>query len=85
MKKEEDMGEKDLKKNLDFVNKNKESLLKEHSNKFILVFEENLVASYDSYERAAKEGVRLYGVDTSFLVYHLVEKEPLNFIMEATL
>ncbi|MFH1824839.1 MAG: hypothetical protein ABH873_06400 [Candidatus Firestonebacteria bacterium] len=76
------MGEKNLKKNLDFVNKNKESLLKEHKDKFILVFEEKLVDSYDSYERAAEEGVRLYGLDANFLVYHLVEKEPLNFIWE---
>jgi hypothetical protein len=75
------MGEKDLKINLDFVEENKESLLKEHKNKFILVFAKKLMGSYDSYERAAEEGVRLYGLDGSFLVYHLVEKEPLNFIM----
>ena len=79
------MGEKDLKKNLNFVNENRESLLKEHKDKFILVFEEKLVGSYDSYERTAEEGVRLYGLDANFLVYHLVEKEPLNFIMEAAL
>jgi len=79
------MGEKDLKKNLDFVNNNKESLLREHKNKFILVFEEQVVGSYDTYERAAAEGVRLYGVDANFLVHPLVEKEPLNFIMEAVL
>ena len=79
------MGEKDLKKNFDFVNENRESFLKEHKNKFILVFEERLVGSYDSYERAAEEGVRSYGLDANFLVYHLVEKEPLNFIMEAAL
>jgi hypothetical protein len=85
IKEEEIMGEKELKKNLDFVNKNKESLLKEHKNKFILVFEEQVLGSYDTYERAAEEGVRLYGVDANFLVYHLVEKEPLNFIMEAIL
>jgi len=79
------MGEKDLKKTVDFVNKNKESLLREHKNKFILVFEDQVVGSYDTYERAAEEGVRLYGVDANFLVHHLVEKEPLNFIMEAVL
>ena len=79
------MVEKDLKKNLNFVSENKESLLKEHKNKFILVFEEQLIDSYDTYEKAAKEGVRLYGIEANFLVYHLVEKEPLNFVMEATL
>lgn len=79
------MVENNLKKNLNFVNENREFLLKEHNNKFILVFEEKLVGSYDSYERAAEEGVRLYGLDANFLVYHLIEKEPLNFIMEAAL
>jgi hypothetical protein len=79
------MAEKDLKKNLDFVNENRESLLKEYKNKFILVFEGKTAGSYDTYEAAAAEGVRLYGMDTNFLVYHLVEKEPLNFIMEAAI
>ena len=79
------MVENNLKKNLNFVNENREFLLKEHNNKFTLVFEEKLVGSYDSYERAAEEGVRLYGLDANFLVYHLIEKEPLNFIMEAAL
>ncbi|MCK4295261.1 MAG: hypothetical protein KAX28_01220 [Candidatus Marinimicrobia bacterium] len=79
------MVENNLKKNLNFVNENREFLLKEHNNKFIIVFEEKLVGSYDSYERAAEEGVRLYGLDANFLVYHLIEKEPLNFIMEAAL
>jgi len=79
------MGEKDLKKNLDFVNENRETLLKEYKNKFILVFGRKIVGSYDTYESAAAEGVRLYGMDANFLVYHLVEKEPLNFIMEAAI
>lgn len=79
------MGEKDLKSNLDFVNENRETLLKEYKNKFILVFGGKIVGSYDTYELAAAEGVRLYGMDANFLVYHLVEKEPLNFIMEAAI
>jgi len=79
------MGEKDLKKNVNFVNVNRDVLLKEYRNKFILVFEEKVISPYDTYEHAAEEGVRLYGLDANFLVYHLVEKEPLNFIMEAAL
>ncbi len=79
------MAEKDLKANLEFVEKHKGLLLKEHRNKFLLVFEDELVGSYDTYEKAAEEGVRLFGIDDNFLVHHLVEKEPLNFIMEAAL
>jgi formyltetrahydrofolate hydrolase len=77
------MSEKNLKANLDFVNAHKEALLKEYRNKYILVFEQKVVESFDTYEKAAEEGVRLYGIEAHFLVYHLVDKEPLNFIMEA--
>ncbi len=79
------MGEKDLTKNLDFVNANKSTLLIEYKDKFILVFEEKVVGSFDTYECAAEEGVRLFGLNANFLVYHLVENEPLNFIMEAAI
>ena len=76
------MAEKDLKANFDFVTKNKERLLKYYRGKFVLVFDEAVVGSYDTYARAAEEGVRLYGLEANFLVYHLVEEEPLNFVVE---
>lgn len=79
------MTQKALKANLDFVISNRDDLLNEYENKFILVFEERVVDSYDTYAKAAEEGVRSYGLEANFLVYHLVEKEPLNFVMEAIL
>jgi len=79
------MVEKNLAANMNFIDKNKNSLLKEHNGKFLLVFEEKLIGSYDTYEKAAEEGVRLYGSNANFLVQQLLEKEPLNFIMEAIL
>ena len=42
-------------------------------------------ALFDTYEKAAEEGVRKFGVDEDFLVYHLVETEPLNFVYSAVL
>lgn len=80
---EGNMAQKDLQQNIDFVKKNREELLREYENKYILVFKEKLIGSFDAYEKAAEEGVRLFGMDANFLVYHLVEKEPLNFIVEA--
>lgn len=80
---EGNMAQKDLKENMNFVKKNREELLKEHENKYLLVFQEKLVGAFDSYEKAAEEGVRLFGMDANFLVYHLAEKEPLNFVVEA--
>ncbi|TRZ86739.1 hypothetical protein D4R89_10625 [bacterium] len=79
------MGEKHLKANLEFVQKNKDQLLKEYKNKYLLVVGEKIVGSFDTYENAAAEGVRSFGIDGEFLVYHLTESEPLNFIMEAIL
>jgi hypothetical protein len=80
---EGNMAQKDLKENVNFVEKNREELLKEHENKYLLVFQEKLVGAFDTYEKAAEEGVRLFGMDANFLVYHSVAKEPLNFIVEA--
>jgi hypothetical protein len=79
------MAEKDLKSNLDFVVKNKNRLIKEYRNKYILVFEKEVVGSFDTYEKAAEEGIRVYGMDANFLVYQVLDKEPLNFVMEAVL
>lgn len=79
------MAEKDLKPDYDFAIKNKERLLKHYRDKFILVFEEAVVGSYDTYAKAAEEGIRSYGLEANFLVYHLVEEDPLNFVVEAIL
>ena len=79
------MGEKDLKANLAFVENNKDQLMREYKNKYLLVFGEEVVGSFDAYENAAAEGVRSFGIEGNFLVYHLTENEPLNFIMEAIL
>lgn len=79
------MAEKDLKANFDFVTKNKERLLNYYRDKFILVFDEEVVGSYDTYAKAAEEGVRSYGLEANFLVYYLVEEEPLNFVMDGLL
>jgi len=79
------MGEKDLKANLEFVKKNRIRLLEEYKNKYLLVFEEKVVGSFDTYENAAAEGIRSFGIEGTFLVYHMTENEPLNFVLEAVL
>ena len=51
----------------------------------MLVFDEKIIGSYDTYERAAEEGVSSLGMEANFLVYQIIENEPLNFVMEAAL
>ncbi len=79
------MSEKDLIKNKEHIEKNKQELLKEYPNKYLLVYKEKVINSFDTYEKAAQAGVMQFGTDENFLVYHLTETEPLNFIMEAIL
>ena len=79
------MRQKNLKENIEFVQKNKGRFLKEYFNKYLLVCHKKVIDSFDTYEKAAEEGVRKLGVDENFLVYHLVETEPLNFVYSAVL
>jgi hypothetical protein len=79
------MREKDLKENMKFVEKNKKKLLTEYFNKYLLVYDKEVIDSFDTYEKAAGEGVRKFGMDKNFLVYHLVGAEPLNFVYSAVL
>ncbi|UCH95841.1 MAG: hypothetical protein JSV88_03085 [Candidatus Aminicenantes bacterium] len=79
------MSREALKENLEFVEKNKDKLLKEYLNKYLLVWHKEVVGSFDTYEKAAGEGVRKYGIDEDFLVYHLVETEALNFVFSAAI
>jgi len=79
------MQQKDLKENFEFVEKNKEKLLEEYFNKYLLVYKKEVVDTFDTYEKAAGEGVRKFGIDENFLVYHLIESEPLNFLYSAVI
>ena len=79
------MGKKDLKKNIAYVEKEKERLLTEYRNKYLLIYEEKVISSFDTYAKAAEEGVEQFGADANFLVHQMIEKAPVNFVMEAVL
>jgi len=79
------MAEKDLQANLDFVQANNDELIKNYLNKFILVYNNGVVGSFDTYEAAAQEGIRLFGLKGNFLVNQITSLEPVNFVMAALL
>ena len=79
------MPEKDLAVNLKYVEDNKKELFKTYPDKFVIVYEQRVVNSFDTYDAAATEAIKSLGAETNFLIYHLVRQEPLNFVMEASL
>lgn len=79
------MAEKNLQKNIDFVKENKAKLLSQYGEKYIVIFEEEVQGSYDTYTKAVEEAISVYGQDADFLVYHLTSMESVNFVMRAVL
>lgn len=79
------MFERNLEANLKFITDNEKRFLEYYRDKFVLVFDQNITNSYDSFEKAAAEGVRLYGLEAGFVVHHIMERGPLNIVMEVTL
>lgn len=79
------MQQKDLRENIEFVEKNRDKLLQEYYNKYLLVYHKEIIDTFDTYEKAAKEGVRKFGMAENFLVYHLMKSDPLNFVSNAAL
>ena len=47
-----------LKENFEFVENNKDKLLKKYLNKYLLVWQKKVVGSFDTYEKAAGEGLK---------------------------
>ena len=56
-----------LQQELEFYGKNRERFLKEHTNRYLLIKGEKLIASYLTSDQAIGEGVRQFGVEP-FLV-----------------
>ncbi len=79
------MSESEMDKNLAYVKKDFATLLNLYRNKYILVYKQQVVSSFDTYETAAQEGVENYGIDGGFLVYYMVESEIVNFVSIATI
>jgi hypothetical protein len=79
------MSSDKLSANQEYVNSKKETLFNLNKNKYILVYDQQVVGSFDSYDAAAEEGIKAFGTDGSFLVHYLTEINPVNFISAALL
>ena len=80
----ESMRQENLKKNWDYVQNNYSSLLNTYWNKYVLVYNEKIIGSFDTYASAANEGIKSCGLYSGFLVEWVMEK-PLNIVATAKL
>ena len=79
------MASENLKKNWEYVQKNYGSLLNTYWNKYVLVNDEKVVGSFDTFAAAANEGIKSCGLYSGFLVEWIMQKEPLNIVVSAKL
>jgi hypothetical protein len=77
------MAKEDLIKNKDYVTANLDKFLNLYRNKYILVNEQQVVGSFDTYEAAAEEGIVSFGIDSGFLVHYVTESNVVNFVSTA--
>lgn len=77
------MTSEKMEKNLAFVNSSIEKFLNLYRNKYVLISGESVVGSFDTYEAAAEEGVKNYGLGGDFLVHYVTETAPVNFVSTA--
>ena len=73
----------DLIKNKEWVEANRQDLLKAYKNKFVVIANEKVISSFDHYDAAANFGIDNFGTEGGFLIEYLTEEEPVNFVMSA--
>ena len=79
------MANENLEKNWEYVKKNYKSLLDIYRYKYVLVNNEKVVGSFDTYATAANEGIKKCGLYSGFLVEWITDTEPLNIVISAKL
>jgi hypothetical protein len=65
---------------LDFYAAHKAEWLEEHSGKYVVVQDRNVLGFYASFEDAFRAGVSAFGIKRDFLVKQVLEHEPVCFV-----
>jgi len=65
---------------LDFYAAHKAEWLEEHSGKYVVVQDRNVLGFYPSFEDAFRAGVGALGITRDFLVKQVLEREPVYFV-----
>jgi hypothetical protein len=68
-------------KNQEYIDKNLGDFKKYFLDRFIVVHKQEVVASFKTFKEASEFGVAQFGINDPFLIYHVEDKKPVNFIM----
>lgn len=79
------MEQEKMNENLNYVKETKDELLNLYKNKYVLIYNKKVVGSFDTYEAAAEEGIKSFGIEGEFLVHYITETNPINFVISAKL
>lgn len=79
------MPEEQIRKNLDFVKGKKPELLEKYRDKYLVIVNQQVTGSFDTYAAAADSALRQFGDEQGFLIYHMIEDESAQFLMNAVL
>jgi len=73
----------EIEKNIEYVNKNRETLFAQYPNKHILVVDCKVIKAFNSYNEAVVYGVENYGIKGNFLIHFMTQQESTNFLLQA--
>ena len=75
----------EIDKNQEYVEQNIADILKAYRNKYILVYDQGVIDSFDTYERAINAGIKTYGLDGGILIHYVTENSVVNYVTSALL
>jgi hypothetical protein len=70
-------------KNQEYIEKTLDNLKNLFLDKFIIVHNQEVVAICSTFQEASEYGVKKYGINEAFLIYHVEDKKPVNFVIHA--
>jgi hypothetical protein len=70
-------------KNQKYIEENLDALKQFFLDKFLVVYHQEIVASFHTFQEASEFGVSKFGIKDAFLIYHLEEVKPVNFVVHA--
>jgi hypothetical protein len=72
-------------KNQEYAERHLDMIKNLFLNKYIVIQNEEVVASFATYHEASEYGVKTYGMNGTHLIYHVEDVPAINFVAHAIL